>query len=102
MKTNIHPQWYDDAKVSCVCGNTFTVGATKPELRVEICGRCHPFFTGEMKFIDTMGRVERFQKKQKAAVVTAAVLADKKKKKKEREAQLRSPKSLKEMLMGLK
>ncbi|MBI5619551.1 50S ribosomal protein L31 [Candidatus Gottesmanbacteria bacterium] len=102
MKANIHPQWYNDCKVTCACGNTFTVGATKPELRVEICGRCHPFFTGEMKFVDTMGRVERFQKKQKAAVVTAAVLADKKKKKKEREESLRSPKSLKEMLMGLK
>ncbi|KKU87818.1 50S ribosomal protein L31 [Candidatus Gottesmanbacteria bacterium RIFCSPLOWO2_01_FULL_48_11] len=102
MRANIHPQWYDDAKVSCACGNTFTVGATKPELRVEICSHCHPFFTGEMKFVDTLGRVERFQQKQKAAVVTAAVLAEKKKKKKEREASLRSPKSLKDMLMGLK
>lgn len=102
MKSDIHPQWYPQAKVSCACGNTFTVGATKPELRVEICGRCHPFFTGEMRFVDTMGRVERFQQKQKAAAATATVLAEKKKKKKEREAQLRPPKSLKEMLMGLK
>src|SRR3989339_295037 len=102
MKAAIHPVWYEDAKVSCACGNTFTVGASKPEIKIDICSKCHPFFTGEMKFVDTMGRVERFQKKQKAAVVTAAVLADKKKKKKEREAQLRSPKSLKDMLMGLK
>ncbi len=102
MKANIHPQWYDDAKVSCACGNTFTVGATKLELRVEICSKCHPFFTGEMKFVDTLGRVERFQQKQKAAEVTAVAVAEKKKKKKEREATLRNPKSLKEMLMGLK
>ena len=102
MKANIHPQWYNDAKVSCACGNTYSVGATKPELRVEICSHCHPFFTGEMKFVDTLGRVERFQQKQKAAEVTAVALAEKKKKKKERETQLRSPKSLKDMLMGLK
>ncbi len=102
MKQGIHPQWYPEAKVSCACGNVFVVGATKPELRVEICSHCHPFFTGEMKFVDTLGRVERFQQKQKAAVATAVVLAAKKKKKAEREEQLRSPKSLKEMLMGAK
>ena len=102
MKANIHPQWYDDAKVSCACGNTFTIGATKPEIRVEICSHCHPFFTGEMKFVDTLGRVERFQQKQKAAEVTSAQLAEKKKKKKEREVSLRNPKSLKDMLMGIK
>lgn len=102
MKTSVHPQWYNDAKVTCACGNTFTVGATLPELRVEICSNCHPFFTGEMKYVDTMGRVERFQQKQKQAAVTSAQLAEKKKKKKEREEQLRSPKSLKDMLMGAK
>ncbi len=102
MKQGIHPQWYPEAKVTCACGNTFVVGATKPELKVEICSKCHPFFTGEMKFVDTLGRVERFQKKQKAAEATATVVAAKKKKKAEREEQLRSPKSLKEMLMGIK
>lgn len=102
MKATIHPQWYTDCKVTCACGNTYTVGATKPELRVEICSKCHPFFTGEMKFVDTLGRVERFQQKQKAAASVAKVVADKKKKKNDREEQLRSPKSLKEMLMGLK
>jgi len=101
MKSTIHPKWYSDAKVSCACGNTFIVGATKPELRVEICAKCHPFFTGEMKFVDTMGRVERFQQKQKAAASQATVLAAKKKKKQERETALRNQKSLKEMLMGL-
>ncbi|EKD67771.1 MAG: 50S ribosomal protein L31 [uncultured bacterium] len=102
MKAAIHPVWYEDAKVSCACGNTFTVGASKPEIKIDICSKCHPFFTGEMKFVDTMGRVERFQKKQAAAKVTSAVLADKRKKKKEHEEQLRNPKSLREMLMGAK
>ncbi len=102
MKANIHPQWFDDAKVTCACGNTFTVGATKPELRVEICSKCHPFFTGEMKFVDTQGRVEKFQAKQKSAAAKAGVLAEKKKKKADRQEQLRTQKSLKEMLMGLK
>ena len=102
MKKAIHPQWYPEAVVTCACGNSFVVGATKPELRVEICYKCHPFFTGEMKFVDTMGRVERFQQKQKAAASQATVLAAKKKKKQERESALRNPKSLKDMLMGLK
>lgn len=102
MKASIHPVWYEDAKVSCACGNTFTVGAAKPEIKIDICSKCHPFFTGEMKFVDTMGRVERFQKKQAAAKITATQLADKKKKKQAREEQLRNPKSLREMLMGAK
>jgi len=102
MKKAIHPQWYPDAKVTCACGNTFVVGATKPELRVEICYKCHPFFTGEMKFVDTMGRVEKFQQKMKSAESQATVLAARKKKKQEHEAALRNPKSLKDMLMGLK
>lgn len=63
MKTKIHPKYYDDAKVTCVCGNTFTVGSTKQELRVEVCSRCHPFYTGEQRIRDTMGRVERFRKR---------------------------------------
>lgn len=102
MKKAIHPTWYPEAKVSCACGNTFVVGATKPELRVEICYKCHPFFTGEMKFVDTMGRVEKFQQKMKSAASQATVLAARKKKKQEHEAALRNPKSLKDMLMGLK
>lgn len=102
MKAKIHPQWYPDAKVSCACGNTFTVGATKPEIRVEICSHCHPFFTGTQTFVDTLGRVEKFQQKQKVAASQAVKMAEKKKKKQEREQQLRTPKSLKEMLMGAK
>jgi len=102
MKTSLHPQWYADAVVSCACGNRFTVGATKPELRVEICAKCHPFFTGEMKFVDTMGRVERFQTKVKKAAAQSTILAARKKKKQEHAESLRNPKSLKDMLMGIK
>ncbi|OGD83492.1 50S ribosomal protein L31 [Candidatus Curtissbacteria bacterium RIFCSPLOWO2_01_FULL_39_62] len=67
MKANIHPKVYDSAKVICSCGNTFTTSATAQELHIEVCNRCHPFFTGEMKFVDTLGRVEKFQQKQKKA-----------------------------------
>ena len=63
MKTKIHPKYYDNAKVTCLCGNTFTTGSTKPELRVEVCSKCHPFYTGEQRIVDTMGRVERFKKR---------------------------------------
>ena len=63
MKTAIHPQWYPDAVVTCACGNRFTVGATKPELKVEICAKCHPFFTGQQKFVDIKGRIDKFKEK---------------------------------------
>lgn len=90
MKLKIHPNYYPDAVVTCACGNTFTTGSTKQILGVEVCSACHPFFTGQMKFVDTQGRVERFQAKMKA---THAV---KKQKKPERETA--PQKSLKEML----
>ena len=65
MKEKIHPKYFPDAKVTCSCGNTFTTGSTRQTLRVELCNKCHPFFTGEQKIIDTAGRVERFNKKYK-------------------------------------
>lgn len=67
MKTDIHPQYYTDAKVTCSCGNTFTVGSTQKEIKVEICSACHPFFTGNEKVIDAAGRVERFKARKAAA-----------------------------------
>ncbi len=68
MKQDIHPKYYPEAKATCVCGNKFTVGSTKPELNVEICSRCHPFYTGKEKLIDTAGKVEKFRaRKEKAA-----------------------------------
>ncbi|MGB9680175.1 MAG: 50S ribosomal protein L31 [Thermoanaerobacteraceae bacterium] len=63
MKENIHPTYYHDAVVKCACGNTFITGSTKKELKVEICSKCHPLFTGQQKIVDTGGRVERFRKK---------------------------------------
>jgi len=62
MKENIHPK-YGEAVVKCACGETFTTGSTKPNLHVEICSKCHPFFTGKQKLVDTGGRVEKFKKK---------------------------------------
>lgn len=101
MKQDIHPKWYPEAKVVCACGNTFTTGSTKEEIRVEVCSACHPFFTGQQKFVDTLGRVEKFQKKQ--SVATQAPGMNKRKirlQKKIEEARLEDlkPKSLKEML----
>ena len=63
MKTNIHPEYYPEAQVTCSCGNTFTTGATKSALRVEVCSACHPFFTGEQRIVDTEGRVERMKRR---------------------------------------
>jgi large subunit ribosomal protein L31 len=62
MKTDTHPQ-YVDATVTCSCGNTFTTHSTKPELHVELCNACHPFYTGKQKLVDTGGRVERFERR---------------------------------------
>lgn len=67
MKAQIHPKWYENAKVTCACGNTFTIGATVPEIQVEVCSNCHPFYTGQMKYVDTAGRVDAFRAKRKAA-----------------------------------
>ena len=63
MKKDIHPPYYEKAAVECACGNTFTVGSTKEYIRVEVCSKCHPFYTGKDKLIDTMGRVEKFKKR---------------------------------------
>jgi len=63
MKTAIHPEYYAEATVTCSCGHKFTTGSTKPELRIEICSNCHPFFTGEQRIVDTEGRVERLRRR---------------------------------------
>lgn len=72
MKKNIHPIYYEKAKVKCACGNTFTVGATKEAMTVEICSNCHPFYTGTEKLIDIAGRVEKFRTRQEAALKSAS------------------------------
>jgi len=67
MKKDIHPKYYEHAKVTCSCGNTFEVGATVPEIQVEVCSACHPYYTGTQKFIDTAGRVDKFQERVRKA-----------------------------------
>jgi len=62
MKNNIHPKYYE-AKIKCACGNTFTVGSVKEWIEVEICSKCHPFYTGGSKIVDTAGRVEKFRQR---------------------------------------
>ena len=97
MKKDIHPQYYNDAKVICACGNEFTTGSTKSEIRVEICSNCHPFFTGQMRYIDTMGRVERFQKLQAAAKSKKYIKKSERKKQQTQKDKAR-PQTLKEMI----
>ncbi len=65
MKKDIHPN-YMETQVTCGCGNTFVTRSTRPELRVDICNACHPFYTGKQKFVDTEGRIEKFRNKFKA------------------------------------
>ena len=64
MKEGIHPQ-YQEVIATCVCGNSVELGSTKPQIRVEICSNCHPFYTGQQKIVDTEGRVDRFVKRYK-------------------------------------
>ncbi|MEK7108520.1 MAG: 50S ribosomal protein L31 [Patescibacteria group bacterium] len=63
MQKDIHPPYYPNATVTCSCGNTFHVGSTKKELAVEICSRCHPFYTGGSRIVDAAGRVEKFRQR---------------------------------------
>lgn len=70
MKNNIHPTYYPKCKVTCVCGNTFFTGSTEPEIKVELCSACHPFYTGKQKLVDTARRVEKFEAKVKAKTDT--------------------------------
>ncbi len=82
MKKEIHPEYYTDAKVTCVCGNKFTTGSTLPEIKVEICSACHPFYTGKQKLVDSARRVEKF----KAKVDAKAKIAEGRKGKKVKRA----------------
>lgn len=101
MKKGIHPKYYDNCKVSCACGHSFTTGSTLPEIKVEICSKCHPFFTGEQKYIDTLGRVERFKQKQTKAKTKKYIKKSIRKQLKETAQEKKDrtkPKTLKEML----
>lgn len=94
MKAQIHPNYNPNAQVVCSCGNKFTVGSTKDTIHVELCANCHPFYTGQQRFVDTASRIEKFKMKQKAA--------QPKKEKKQDKQEEYQPQTLQEMLQALK
>jgi len=98
MKKDIHPKYYDDCQVTCVCGNAFTTGSTEPAIKVELCSACHPFYTGKQKLVDSSRRVEKFSAKVKAQEETAKV----RKGKKVKQAKRAEVKSTKEIVVKTK
>jgi len=78
MKQGIHPQYFDDARVTCACGNKFTTGSTVTKIDVDVCSKCHPFFTGQQKFVDIKGRIDKFKEKVATGKANAAAKATKK------------------------
>ena len=95
MKQQIHPQYFDQAQVICVCGHKWTTGSTQEVIHVELCSNCHPFYTGEQRFVDTASRIQKFE--QKTETAKKYQIVNKEKKEKERKAQV-APKTLREML----
>ena len=97
MKKDIHPKYYPEAKVTCACGNSFTVGSTVPEIRVEICSMCHPFYTGKQKLVDTARRVEKFKERlaKKAKITTTRKGKKAKKENKSKPAPQKATKAIK-------
>jgi large subunit ribosomal protein L31 len=81
VKSKIHPKWFTDAKVTCACGAQFTTGSTLPKIAVEVCSNCHPLYTGQQKFLDTAGRVEKFNQRVAQAQVKQADIKARKAKK---------------------
>ena len=82
MKKKIHPRYFEKAVIKCACGNIIEAGSTKEEMNVEICGACHPFYTGKKKVLDVTGRVDRFKKRlEKASQVKVSKKTNKKAKK---------------------
>jgi len=101
MKEGIHPKVNKECVVTCACGNSFTTISTLDKMSVEICSACHPFYTGQQKFVDTEGRIEKFVKKQKVAEVRkqkAEEIKKTKAKKGKKKSSLTSQPTLKEML----
>lgn len=99
MKKNIHPDYYADATVTCACGNIIKTGSTVKSQKIDICSKCHPFYTGKQKLVDTAGRVEKFEAKRTAAkkhAETKTVKEESKSKKGEKYMTISDIKSLKE------
>lgn len=99
MKAKIHPTWYPEAQVTCACGNSFTVGSTVPKIEVEVCSNCHPFYTGQMKYVDTAGRVDAFLAKKQKAAEKVLSKTEKRKLKREKKIlrELQKPETLEEL-----
>jgi large subunit ribosomal protein L31 len=95
MKAQIHPQYFEQAQVICACGNKFTTGSTTEVIHVELCSMCHPFYTGEQRFVDSGSRIEKFQKKQQVAKLHVTKKKDAESKKQD------APKTLREMLLEI-
>ena len=91
MQKGIHPQYNNDTEVICACGNKFTTGSTLKTIRVELCNKCHPFYTGKQKLVDTARRVEKFQTKQAIGTEMKAKATDKKAKQAARSAKKAEP-----------
>ena len=87
MKAQIHPTWYSEAVVTCACGNTFKTGATVETIQVEVCYNCHPFYTGQMKYVDTAGRVDAFMSKMGKKSIKVMNKTEKRKLKREKKIQ---------------
>ena len=102
MKAQIHPPYYTDAVVVCNCGNTFTTGSTKQEIRVEVCSACHPVYTGVKRYVDTLGRVDKFILAQNVAAQKQAARSSQKKTSSRSDVtSSRAPRTIKEMLQML-
>lgn len=100
MKAKIHPQYYVEATVICACGNTFKIGSTVEVIHVELCSKCHPFFTGEQRFVDQKSVIQRFEERRKNAKSYQVEKAKKIQQKEDK--QNSSSKSLREMLIEAK
>ncbi len=98
MKANTHPTYFPEAQVMCACGNRFTVGSTQETIHIELCNKCHPFYTGEQRFVDSASRIQKFQAKQQASVGFKSKKVKKEESKKQKD---QAPKTLREMLQGI-
>jgi large subunit ribosomal protein L31 len=86
VKTQVHPKWNPEAKVTCACGAQFTTGSTSPSISVEVCSNCHPLWTGQQKFLDTAGRVEKFNQRVAMAEKKKAESASRRERKQQADA----------------
>ncbi|OGM25728.1 50S ribosomal protein L31 [Candidatus Woesebacteria bacterium RIFCSPHIGHO2_02_FULL_38_9] len=102
MKANIHPKWYPEATVTCACGKMYVIGLTVPSLSIDVCANCHPFYTGQMRYVDVAGRVDKF--KARVASAGKKILSKTEKRRVKRlkriEEELERPASLEELRNG--